>query len=120
MQKYRIEEKIRFVKHIQDELELTTQDITEATYTIQAVKDMRILHQQLKWEAIIIAVCILIKETRTRKQVNIRGIKLTRTYPLSMRDIITVARNLWDYERRERPITYKDYSMTLSTVYGLW
>ena len=108
-EKYRLQEKIRFVKQIKKELNLTKDDVTQIIYIIMSVQDLRILYRGCKWETLIIAISVAVKEKNSKRLITFRDYNIIKRYKLTLRIYSTVTRRLWQFEQNNKHILSTDF-----------
>ena len=107
--KYRLQEKIQFIQRIRNDLNLTDDDIEQSIYTINNVKDLRLLYRGCKWETIVIAICVAAKEKNSKRTISFRDYNIIKRYKLTLRIYSTVTLRLWQIEQNKKPIISTDY-----------
>lgn len=108
-EKYRLQEKIRFVKQIKKELNLTKDDVTQIIYIIMSVQDLRLLYRGCKWETLIIAISVAVKEKNSKRLITFRDYNIIKRYKLTLRIYSTVTRRLWQFEQNNKHILSTDF-----------
>lgn len=109
IEKYRLGEKIRFVQHVKEELNLTNDDVSQIIYIIRSVNDLRRLYRGIKWETIILAICVVVKEKNSKKLLVFRNHRIIKRYKLTLRIYSTVASRLWQFETKNKAFNETDF-----------
>jgi hypothetical protein len=109
MKKYRLREKIQFVQRNKKDLNLSDNDVERVIYILKSVKDLRLLYRRCKWETIVLAIMVAVKEESTGTLVIFRDYKIIKQYKLKERTYATVISRLWKLERKNKPISEIDY-----------
>lgn len=120
MKKYRLMEKIQFVQINKNRLNLTDNDVERVIFILKSVKDLRLLYRRCKWETIVLAIMIAVKEESTGSLVTFRDYKIIKQYKLKERIYATVISRLWKLERKNKPVSEIDHLKASSNPTMKW